>query len=308
MHKETYSLREIGRRLDIPPSTISYYKDRFLRFIPVAGGQGRRVKYPAEAVILFREIREMFTRNWSAEQIEEQLATIHHVATGIVAEGVTSLGTPEQGRTQAFVQDLSGVLDKMSTLLEAQAHFRTEVDGLREEVALLRREKADLIAAYEDKIRELDVEMEQFRRERAELLQHLGQQAQREASRAAGPMPEAELQARPLVVRIGGEFLGVAGKGKPFALQDFIHLIRRNAGSQKVLDMAWSKGASTWHLQVHTQDDSGRGHAYALRIAPTVTPSGNAVTELVEMSVDGDIVPDKFVLMLFKNMKDGLER
>lgn len=306
MAKESLSLREIGRRLEIPPSTISYYKDRFARYIPIAGGQGRRVKYPAEAMILFKEIREMFTRNWSAEQVEDQLSAMQHMATSATVETFAAQAGGDPQRAQAFVHDLAGVLDKMSSVLEAQAHFRTEIDLLRDEVAQLHREKAELISSYEAKILELDVEIERFRRERADLLSRFRDDYC--ASSGKECMPEEALVVQPLVVHMGGEYLGVAGKGKPFSLRDLIELIQKNAGSQKVLNMDWVHDAGAWKLHVKTQEDAGRGHDYQLRVLSTVTPSGNAVTALKEMTVDGEPVPDKFVLMLFKNVKEGLER
>ncbi|MFV0421676.1 MerR family transcriptional regulator [Oleidesulfovibrio sp.] len=87
MARELLSLREIGRRLDVPPSSIVYYKDRFVRFIPTAGGKGRRLKYPPEAVTLFKEIREMFERNLSAEEIESHLSE-KDVIAGAYGPGV----------------------------------------------------------------------------------------------------------------------------------------------------------------------------------------------------------------------------
>ncbi len=302
MVKESLSLREIGRRLDIPPSTISYYKDRFARFIPVASGQGRRVKYPPEAVMLFKEIREMFTRNWSAEQVEEQLSTMRHVVTGLTVDGLAAQSGGDPAQAKAFVQDLAGVLDKMSSLLEVQAHFRSEIESLRNEVEQLRREKTELVGLYEARILALGEEMERFRRDRAEA------SGMRHESGADSAMPDATFLARPLVVKVAGEYLGVAGKGKPFSLQDLIGLIRRNAGSQKVVSITWQETEGRWTLQIRTQDETVRGHAYRLSVFSTVTPSGNAVTELGEMTVDDEIVPDKFVLMLFKNVKEGLER
>ena len=63
------SLREIGRRLGIPPSTVVYYKDRFARFFPAAGGAGRRRRYPAESMDLIRRIREKIGRASCRERV-----------------------------------------------------------------------------------------------------------------------------------------------------------------------------------------------------------------------------------------------
>lgn len=406
--RESYSLREIGRQLDIPPSTISYYKDRFVRFIPVAGGRGRRVRYTAEAVVLFREIREMFTRNWSAEEVEERLfamcqgvfgdveaaagdpASSASSANSVGSHGLIgshgshgqagqagSLGQAGQAGTagltgplgsvfqadrsagqrgsggvsspsgtaafgsssaagaaadrqgfhsgvrpgqHTFVQELSGILDTMSSVLEVQSHLRAEVAALRGEVAHLRQERADLVRGYEERLTELDAELERFRRERADMVgqflddYYAATGSGHAASSVSGGhggatvMPERALVEQPLVVRSGGEYLGVAGKGKPFSLHELIGLIRRNAGTQKVQGMDWQHAEGVWQLRILSQDDAGKGHEYRLEVVHTITPSKNAVTELRSMHVDGEQVPDKFVLMLFKNVKEGLER
>jgi len=73
MIRELLTLREIARRLDVPPSSIAYYKDRFARFLPAGEGRGRRLRYPVHVLDIFREIRSMYTRNVAAEQIEKRL-------------------------------------------------------------------------------------------------------------------------------------------------------------------------------------------------------------------------------------------
>ncbi len=134
MPKQSVSLREIARRLDIPPSTVVYYKDRFERFIPHAGGPGRRKTYPPEALELFREIRAMYDSNWTAEQIEADLS---ERSPDIGGQG------PARGDDGAFqaavespalVRSLTGVLDRMSGLLEDQAEQKAEIRALKAEV------------------------------------------------------------------------------------------------------------------------------------------------------------------------------
>lgn len=68
------SLREIARQLGIPPSSIAYYRDRFAVYLPAPEGEGRRARYPAVALEIFRAIRGMYASNWPAERIEAVLA------------------------------------------------------------------------------------------------------------------------------------------------------------------------------------------------------------------------------------------
>ncbi len=144
------SLREIGRRLNIPPSTVVYYKDRFARFIPVAGSAGRRQRYPAEVLEIFRRIREMFENNWSAEQIERELA----LRFNGVFEGGPARAASRRGRET--VRQFASALEKMSDLLENQSLFRSEIRSLRDEVAQLRRERAEAETAWQERVRDLE--------------------------------------------------------------------------------------------------------------------------------------------------------
>lgn len=68
------SLREIARQLGISPSSIAYYRDRFAVYLPAPEGEGRRARYPAVALEIFRAIRGMYASNWPAERIEAVLA------------------------------------------------------------------------------------------------------------------------------------------------------------------------------------------------------------------------------------------
>lgn len=313
MARELLSLREIGRRLDVPPSSIVYYKDRFARFIPTAGGKGRRVKYPPEAVTLFKEIREMFERNLSAEEIEAHLserdgyAGVHHA--GLSGAGAAGFG----GASAGFVQELSGVLEKMSGLLEAQAGFRQEIGALRDELSALRHERDEQAARYEETIRRLEQEMEILRaggayRAAGDRTEGSARGASSGRSGGAAPRPPASFLGRPLVIHRGGEYIGVVGRGKPFTLAMLIQLIERNAGSQKVQGMEWQYSNGQWLLVIHSRDAAGtQQHRHELRVVRTTTPSGNTVTQLCSLCIDGEDVPDNFLLALFKSIKDGLE-
>jgi DNA-binding transcriptional MerR regulator len=67
-----YTLREIARELNLPESTIRYYRDAFAPFIPTVG-LGRRRRYPADAVDVFRTIADGYSQNLSREEIEANL-------------------------------------------------------------------------------------------------------------------------------------------------------------------------------------------------------------------------------------------
>ena len=70
-----FSIREIARELNLPESTIRYYRDGFDAYLP-AIGLGRRRRYPREAVDLFRVIADAYSRNMTREQVEAELLAV----------------------------------------------------------------------------------------------------------------------------------------------------------------------------------------------------------------------------------------
>lgn len=199
MSQRFISLREVGRQLGIPPSTVVYYKDKFERYIPSVGGEGRRTRYPVEVLEIFRRIRKMFNDNWSTEQIEHELA----LKFSSLMNDQQHDQLFEQPLSQKGYQELADVLSKMSDVLENQSLFRSEIRSLRDEVASLRsdREKVDARQAQQ---------VEVLQREVASLKRKLAGQGED----GSIDFPPADFLARPLVISSGGEYLGVQGKGK----------------------------------------------------------------------------------------------
>lgn len=283
------SLREIGRRLNIPPSTVVYYKDRFARFIPVAGSAGRRQRYPAEVLEIFRRIREMFENNWSAEQIERELALRFN---GVFEGGPAPGGEPAAGAET--VRQFASALEKMSDLLENQSLFRSEIRSLRDEVAQLRRERAEAETAWQERVRDLERQLEDLRRGAGE-------------GGSALEFPPSEHLERPLVIRSSqGEYLGVMSRdNRPFSLQDFIGLMERRMARGQSVALTWRRQGLQWELSVSAPAEDGRERRILLVTARTVTPSNNVVTQIVRLSVDGQTAPDSLLVGLFKQIKES---
>jgi len=294
MDKRFISLREVGRQLDIPPSTVVYYKDRFANLIPSEGGSGRRKKYPVEVLEIFRRIRKMFNDNWSAEQIENELA--------LKFSGLLADQQPDQRSDRSIDQraegvssrELAGVLSKMSDVLENQTLFRSEIRSLRDEVATLRAERDKEARLYETKINELDAEV-------ATLKRHLSNAK----SDGGIDFPSADFLSSPLVISSGGDFLGVQGKGqKAFSLADFVQMIERKESASISVDTSWKRQNGHWVLIVRTKDvQKDREQNIVLVAKKTVTPSKNTVTEIIRLNIDGNDAPDALLLTLFRQLK-----
>ncbi|GAB7023976.1 MerR family transcriptional regulator [Salidesulfovibrio brasiliensis] len=287
--EEFVSLREVGRRLNIPASTVVYYKDKFSRYIPSVGGEGRRKRYPSEVLEVFRRIREMFGKNYSVEQIERELALKFGTMINDEQEGATSVSG-----------DMKRVLTRLSEAMQDQTLFRSEIRSLRDEVAELRREHREVVGRYRERVGLLEKGFEMLKKKNAEL--------ERKISTSAGggiDFPPAEYLASPLVIRTDGEFLGVQGKGrKHFSLKDFVSLIERRMSESMKVETSWSRKDGTWVLVVRTQaNGNGTDQNIVLVTRKTVTPSGNTVTEIVRMNINGNDAPEALLLSLFRQVR-----
>nr|WP_284710854.1 MerR family transcriptional regulator [Desulfovibrio aminophilus] len=284
-------MREVGRRLGIPPSTIVYYKDRFSRFIPSAGGPGRRRRYPSESLELFRRIREMFENNWSVEQIERELAACRGE--------VLDAGAPEAGDAAGEGSArIAALLTKMSDVLENQTLFRGEIRSLRDEVASLRRERDEAEARQRERVAELEREIGRLR-----LL--VGAR-----ERTALDFPPSDYLGLPLVIRTGqGEFLGVLGRNsRAFGLNDFVALLERHTARGEAVDMRWRReGSSGWSLEVAAGGEADESRRIALSTVRTVTPNGNEVVRVLRLSINGQDAPDSLLLSLFRQIRESFE-
>ncbi|WP_419787711.1 MerR family transcriptional regulator [Pseudodesulfovibrio sp.] len=295
-NRKYISLREVGRQLDIPPSTVVYYKDKFNKYIPSVGqGGGRRRRYPVEVVEIFRRIREMFSDNWSVEQIERELA----LKFSMLMNGQQSDQSNDQyngvlaDEGVAIARELGGVLSKMSDVLQNQSLFRSEIRSLRDEVADLRKERRDSEKQYAKRIDRLELEIGELRKKLA--------------SKAQGDIdfPPADYLESPLVICSEGEFLGVLGKGrKHFSLKDFVQLIEHKVSDSMNVETSWNKRDGHWVLVIRTQDTrKEREQNIVLVTKKTMTPSRNEVTEIVRLNIDGNDAPDALLLTLFRQLR-----
>lgn len=285
---EYISLREIGRRLNIPPSSVVYYKDKFSRYIPSEGGKGRRKRYPSEVLEVFRRIREMFGKNYSVEQIERELA----LKFGTMFDS-------EQSAESRVSADIKKVLTRLSETVDDQSLFRSEIRSLRDEVAELRREHRDVVSRYREKIELLEKGFEVLKQKNAELERRLAM------GETGIDFPPDEYLGMPLVICTDGEYLGVQGKGNThFSLKDFVSLIERRMSESMSVETIWSRKSDTWVLDVRTEAKGGvQKQDIVLVTKRTVTPNGNTVTELVRLNINGNDAPEALLLSLFRQVR-----
>jgi len=293
MSKKYISLREVGRQLEIPPSTVVYYKDKFDKFIPSEGGGGRRRRYPVEVLEIFRRIREMFKDNWSTEQIERELALKFSLLMGDQQGDQSFEQSGGVGTSEGLAREIGGVLSKMTDVLDNQSLFRSEIRSLRDEVADLRLERKESEERHLERVRLLEREIGELRR--------------RVSRDASGDIdfPPAEFLSSPLVICSDGEYLGVQGKGrKHFSLTDFVQLIERKMSDSMAVETSWERQNGHWVLVIRTDDaEKGREQNIVLVAKKTVTPSNNTVTQIIRLNIDGNDAPDALLLTLFRQLR-----
>lgn len=70
-----YTLRDIATELQLPESTVRYYRDAFAHHLATIGS-GRRRRYPPEAVATLRLIALWYSEGRTREQIEHELSQL----------------------------------------------------------------------------------------------------------------------------------------------------------------------------------------------------------------------------------------
>ncbi len=135
--------------------------------------------------------------------------------------------------------------------------------------------------------------------------------AQGASGKDSAHTPPATLFDRPLVIRRNGEFLGVSGRDKAFTLRELLALANRHAARRHHVSMGWTRTSSAWVLRLTTDEPAagrqGGSRTHELTLQPVTTPSGNHVTRLSRLAINGDTVPDRFLLELFRNIKESYE-
>ncbi|XPV76084.1 MAG: MerR family transcriptional regulator [Desulfovibrio sp.] len=87
--KKLLSVAEIARQLDIPESTLHYWKNRFAQFLP-SSGQKRQKRFRIEAVDVFQTISTMLGEGYSTTEISDHLAHNVPVNAAVISPQATS--------------------------------------------------------------------------------------------------------------------------------------------------------------------------------------------------------------------------
>lgn len=194
--KKLLSVAEISRQLDVPESTVHYWKNRFAQYLPSVG-QNRQKRFRPEAVEVFGEIAHMLKEGYTSRDVMDHLASTcaltpqaeHFAAAAQAQPPSLSSGAVEQTVQMAqaigleiarsISEGLKDVIPGRAAINQTEEDMlmvRTELDrtcalveGQHEELNELRTENKLL----RDKLSVMESEMVRLRKDRRELEKYL---------------------------------------------------------------------------------------------------------------------------------------
>ncbi|WP_428564072.1 MAG: MerR family transcriptional regulator [Solidesulfovibrio sp. DCME] len=183
-----YSVAALAKLLDIPESTLHYWKNRFDDVLPSVGvGRGKRFR--AEAVDIFRSIGRLLGQGLSAADVRAELARNHPInitprprqlndpTPPLPAAGDAALLAAPTGEAALVMAAHIGSEIARSLVSHLNQHLSPARPALPDEAAeALRRELTAVRAENEaltEKMQLLETELVRLRKDRRELEHYL---------------------------------------------------------------------------------------------------------------------------------------
>lgn len=164
--KQVLSVAEIARRLDVPESTVHYWKNRFAQHLPSVGS-GRQKRFRPEAVEVFATIAEMLGAGHPAGEVMETLAAKYPLTPTAVAACENAMVPMQQRGDVAEIAQTMGteiarsIGDYLGRLLDPDiAQSQHDILQMREQVD----HTNSLISTQFDEIGKLKTENEELRK------------------------------------------------------------------------------------------------------------------------------------------------
>ncbi len=146
----TLTIAEIAARLDLPESTVRYYRDRFSEYVPIVG-KGRQRRYPDEAVDVFHTIADGLRNGQTATMVEETLGRLYprNVETSKTKLVQVGAGSP-QHMAQAMVQVLYQQSEEIQAMRLSLEQIKDDMDRQREENISVMAEAFEKLKSHMD--------------------------------------------------------------------------------------------------------------------------------------------------------------
>ncbi|WP_272700969.1 MerR family transcriptional regulator [Desulfovibrio sp. Fe33] len=190
--KKVLSVAEIARELDLPESTVHYWKNRFAQHLPSVG-RGRQKRFRPEAVDVFAAISRLLKEGHTARDVMDQLSRDYPLQADAVpapTDGgqppLQAPGAMEQvmGMASAIGLEIArSVGEGIRSALESSGGAAPDVSDVRrgleeaasritvtmEETESLRAENR----ALREKLAVMEAEMVRLRKDRREMEKYL---------------------------------------------------------------------------------------------------------------------------------------
>ncbi len=139
---ELLTAAQIAKELNLPESTVRYYRDRFTDYIPMTG-EGRNRRYRPEAMDVFAFIAERMRNNMPADVLERELRARFPVEI-----------TVEPQRPQADSSSNAAAIVAVPAFLEVMARFGQALEDVAELPAVVEAQSRE-IAGLREQVAEL---------------------------------------------------------------------------------------------------------------------------------------------------------
>ncbi len=132
---ELLTLKQIAQRLNMPPSTVKYYRDKYADYMPGVKA-GRYMKYEPEAIEIIQIIADGVKNNLQQQHINEQLSAKFalNIEQTELRTTATTTATTEQQQTDISSKDNN----------KALAQANKEIYFLRQLVQELQQDNREL--------------------------------------------------------------------------------------------------------------------------------------------------------------------
>lgn len=187
--KKLLSVAEIARELELPESTVHYWKNRFAQHLPSVG-KGRQKRFKPEAVEVFSVISRMLKEGHTARDVMEHLSQAYPLQADAVPALTGNGAAPAPGMDNAMhmasaigLEIAKSIGEGIRSVLNPEAPNAEELTSIRDEVQqvmtritsgtddleALRAENAEL----KEKLRIMEAEMIRLRKDRREMEKYL---------------------------------------------------------------------------------------------------------------------------------------
>ncbi len=191
--KKLLSVAEIARELELPESTVHYWKNRFAQHLPSVG-RGRQKRFKPEAVEIFSVISTLLKEGHTARDVMERLSQNYPLQADAVpataetspaAQGGSGAGMDGAMKMASAIglEIARSIGEGIHSVLTPGTTGSAELDSIREEmqqavsritassedVDTLRSENAEL----REKLRIMEAELVRIRKDRREMEKYL---------------------------------------------------------------------------------------------------------------------------------------